>query len=193
MSASQTSQASAAASAVFGWPGLFDDSTNNAGTFSGLAVSGVVLIVNAGALSGAGVKWQFNNDSNQGSIDQSFFSNWGSTHLPSGPVDATSCIGREGTPGTNTILLGDPSCFGTMVTLAEQSFLGTITTATTLSLGTGGIGTNPPSYYSPNPLSLQWLEVQPADGLPLINSNSGSVVGPMCGCFSNNGSIGPAC
>jgi len=55
MSASQTSQASAAASAVFGWPGLYNDSTSNpSGTYSGLAFVPVVLIVNAGALNGAG-------------------------------------------------------------------------------------------------------------------------------------------
>ena len=82
-----------------------------------------------------------------------------------------------------------------MTTLATQSSGSTISTSTTLSIG--GTGINPPSAYSPNPLLLQWLEVKPINGLPMADSTSstGSVTGPLYGCFSDGGGgpIGPGC
>ncbi len=196
LTTAQLGTATAASEAVFGWPGLFNDSTSNPG-YSGTAVKGVVLIVNAGAQSGAGVKWQFNNDSNTATINSNYFSDWIGSGLNNlGIINATSCVGRENTPAGSEPALAGTLCFATMTTLATQSSGSTISTATTLSIG--GIGINSPSVYSPNPLLLQWLEVKPIDGLPMIDSSVPTPIGPLYGCFfDGTGSpynpIGPEC
>lgn len=194
------SQAAAAEEAIFGWPGFYNDSTSNPGTgsgYSGLATKSVVLIVNSGADSGAGVKWQTNNDSHGATIIGTYITDFGHSHLPQGnDLTMTSCVGREAVPANVTPPLADWSCFGTMQALAEQSSQGVISTATTLSLGTGSsyIGVNPPSTYDTSTLTLQWLEVQGIDGLPTADS-SGATLGPLYGCFhqSPNNTIGLAC
>ena len=199
--APQLNQEDAAATAIFGWPGLFNDSDNNPDYpylqqgqhYPGHPVPGVQLVVNNGALYGGGVKWQFNNDNGgpggSAYIDPNYF-----TKLPvGGHVNATSCIGREGTTDPNTVApLGDPSCFDTMLTLANQSSAGVIGTGTVLD--PGGPGLNPSSPYVTHGPLLKWIEAKAIDLLPFDNGNLGPIVGPLYGCFTGNGnSYGPAC
>jgi hypothetical protein len=193
--------ATAASEAIFGFPGLFNDSTSNPanfgsppGTFSGLAVEGVVQIVNAGALSGTGVKWQFNKDSNTASIMSNYISGGsGAGSLStSGSINATSCEGREVYNGPPPNPICNPvSQFGTIEMLAAESSSGPISTNTTLQLS--GPGINPPSPYDSNMYLLQWLEVHPIEGLPM--GSNGTIIGPFYGCFheSGSGTIGPNC
>jgi hypothetical protein len=201
LSTSQTTQVAAAADAIFGWPGFFNDSTSNSymGTaYSGLATKSVVLIVNSGALNGGGIKWQTNNDSNGATIIGTLITGLGTSGLPThGDLTMTSCVGREAVPADVTPPLADWSCFGTMEVLALQSSQGAISTATTLSLGTdvSNIGINPPSTYSATTKLLQWIEVQGIDGLPTQETSTGATLGPLYGCFQQppHNSLGPAC
>jgi len=156
-------------------------------------VPGVQLIVNNGASFGGGVKWQFNNDNGgpgaSAYLDPAWF-----LKLPAkGNINATSCIGREATASGTLAPLGDRTCFATMLTLANESSNGVISSLTVLQ--PTGPGINPPSYYNSGLLTLRWIEAKAIDGLPFFSGGeSGPDVGPLYGCYTyGTKSTGPNC